>query len=224
MKPITVTKTLGAASANSIALSQTPVSGTPLTLNGAAVTGGVATLDTQRRVLLTYGSEGAPRTLTLAGANDAGIGVTEILAVPSGAGGTVASSFDYKTITRATPTGGGWTAAVTLGTNTIGATPWFIPDADLPTFALAFGTVLLSGSPTWSIEIPNEDPKAPIPSWGETQQPAPIVTTYSLAGLTDATANATAAASPVPILGWRLIVTGPGSVKAIATQAGLTSP
>src|SRR5215813_8621976 len=117
-----IEKQLGAASANAIALSQTPVSGTPLTLNGASVTAGVAVLDTQRRVLLTYGNEASARTMVLTGTNDQGAAISETLAIPSGAGGTVASYFDYLTLTAALPLGGGWTAAVTLGTNGVGST------------------------------------------------------------------------------------------------------
>ena len=106
MRPITVTKTLSAASANAIALAQTPVSGTALTLNGASVTAGVARLDSQRRILLTYGSEAAPRTMTLAGTNDAGATIGEVLSIPSGASGTVASLLDYLALSSALPLGG----------------------------------------------------------------------------------------------------------------------
>ena len=166
MRPITVTKTLTAASANAIALSQTPVSGTALNLNGASVTAGVATLDSQRRIALAYGNEAAPRTLTLTGTNDAGATLTEILSIPSGAPGTVATLQDFLTITRALPLGGGWTAAVTLGTSSIGATQWFIPDIDIAPFSIAIGTVIVSGTPTWSIELPYEDPRAAIPDVG----------------------------------------------------------
>ena len=68
--PAVLKKTLAAASANAIALLQTPVSGTKLTLNGAAVVNGVAVLDTQRRILLSFGNEAAQRTLAIAGFTD----------------------------------------------------------------------------------------------------------------------------------------------------------
>jgi hypothetical protein len=224
MRPITVTKTLVAGSVNAIALAQTPVSGTPLTLNGATVTGGVARLDSQRRVLLSYGNEVAGRTLTLTGTGDSGTPISEVLTIPSGATGTISSRFDYLTLTSALPLGGGWTASAALGTSNIGATPWFIPDINIAPFSIAIGTVLMSGTPTWSIELPYEDPRAPPPLWGQTQQPAVPPDVYPLSGITDVSANVTASIAPVPVLGWRLTVNGAGSVKAIATQSGMTSP
>lgn len=118
---------LAAASANNIAQSQTPTSGTALTLNGT--TAGV--LDVARRVLLTYGNEGSARTMLITGTDRYGNAQSETLAVPSGAGGTVATLLDYKTVTQALPAGGGWTAAVTLGTNGVASTPWVKLDSML---------------------------------------------------------------------------------------------
>jgi len=91
------------------------VTAASLSYNGSLATGGVATLDSPRRILLTFGVEGSARTLVLTGTNWSGLTITETLAVPSGAGATVASVLDYATLTSALPLGGGWTAAATLG-------------------------------------------------------------------------------------------------------------
>jgi hypothetical protein len=126
LNPVRITLSLAAASANNIALSQTPTSGSALTINGATASGGVATLDVARRVLLTYGSEGSARTLLVAGTNRSGNVISETLAVPSGGAGTVYTQQDFLTVTQLLPAGGGWTAAVTVGTNAVGSTPWVV--------------------------------------------------------------------------------------------------
>lgn len=124
MNPVRITLTLAAASANNIALSQTPVSGTALTINGSTASGGVATLDAARRVLLTFGNEASNRTLVVTGTDRYGHVISETLAVASGAGGTAFTLQDFATVTQLLPLGGGWTAAVTVGTNATGSSPW----------------------------------------------------------------------------------------------------
>lgn len=119
MNPITVTLQLQAANASLLATSQTPVSGTALTLTGSQP-------DVARRILLTYGNEAAQRTLVLTGTNRYGNTISETLTVPSGGAGTVYTQRDFLTVTSALPLGGGWSAAVTLGTTTIGSTQWFL--------------------------------------------------------------------------------------------------
>jgi hypothetical protein len=155
-----VSKQLAAASANNIALSQTPVSGTLLTLNGAAVTAGVATLDASRRVLITYGNEAAPRQLVLTGTWDGPFSqISETVNIPAGAAGTIASYFDYFTISSALPLGGGWTAAVTLGTNTTGSTQPQIFSHYQAIFTIGVD-VTNPGGATWEIDCTRDVPYA----------------------------------------------------------------
>lgn len=157
---IVITKQLAAASANNLATSQTPTSGTPLTLNGSAVTGGVGVLDTQRRVLLTFGDEASARTLVLTGTNSQGTTIGETLSIPAGGSSTVASLRDYLTITKALPLGGGWTAAVTLGTNGVGSTSPQLPSGYPAIFDIGFQVTPGSGNSV-SIEITRDIPYAP---------------------------------------------------------------
>jgi hypothetical protein len=215
MDPIVLTKAIVAASANNIALTQTPVSGTPLTLSGT--TAGV--LDTQRRVLLTFGSEAANRTLVLTGTNDAGAVITETLAIPSGAGATVASVQDFKTVTQAMPLGSGWTAAVTLGTNGVGSSPWFVPNFHITPFSMEFQATL-TGTANFSIELTETSPLVPIYPLGVANA-QPIPTVFSPTGFTALSATA-AATLTFPVQGWRLTInSGSGSVALAATQAGI---
>lgn len=157
MRPIIVTVgPLAAASANNIALSQTPTSGTALTLNGALVSGGVAVLDLPRRVLLTYGSEGAARTLVVTGTDFYGMTISETLSIASGAAGTASTVLDYKTITSLVPAGGGWTAAVTVGTATIASSrPVFLDTAGWPNVMLQ---ITVSGTVNYTIQQSADDP------------------------------------------------------------------
>lgn len=221
----TFTKALVAASANNIALSQTPVSGTPLTINGSTASAGVATLDTQRRVLLTFGSEAAQRTLVVTGTNDSGNPISETLTIPATSPGTIATLQDFLTVTSMVPAGGGWSAAVTVGTNTTGSTPWNVVNNQIdPTIIQVMGTVL-SGSATWSIEytyatIPGMPGNTGNQPWTYPTPPAPVfehATLVNQTGTLDGGINA-------PVTGWRLTITvGTGVVKCVGTQAGIAN-
>lgn len=216
-------KTLQAASANNLALSQTPVSGTPLTLNGAAVVGGVGILDTQRRILLTFGNEASNRTLALAGTNDAGQLIGETLTVASGASGTIASLLDYKTLTFALPLGGGWTAAVTLGTNTVGSTPWWIPTHFVAPFEVAADIEFPTGTgPTASIEYTDDTLLQPMSIYGALAPvtvPPPIANAWP--GLSAVAVNSYSVINR-NVSGIRLTVTGTGVlVQSVLRQSGI---
>ena len=155
MNPVNISFSLATANAAIIAASQTPVSGTALTLVG----GGTVTLDAARRMLLTYGNEGSARTLTIAGTDRFGNVQSEILAVPSGASGSVYTNRDFLTVTSALPLGGGWTAAVTVGTNAIGSTQWFVREwGQLGKLGVFFN--IGSTAVTGNFEITPDDPEA----------------------------------------------------------------
>ena len=96
MRPTTVTVgPLAAASANAIALSQTPTSA--LTLNGALATGGVATPDVPRRVLITTTANESAKTFTINGTDPNGNTVVDVVTGPNAS--TAQSHIDFKTIT-----------------------------------------------------------------------------------------------------------------------------
>lgn len=222
MRPIVLTKKLAAASANNIATSQTPTSGTALTLNGTLVSGGVATLDTPRRVLLTYGNEASGRTLVLSGTNGLGLTISETLVVPSGASGTVASLQDFATVTSAVPAGGGWTAAITLGTNATGSTIWVVPNYQQQVQNIGVECELLSGTATWQIDTTQNDPRLPISIYQPGYlTPAPVPTPFQPSGLNNLS-QSTQGVITTPIMGMRLtIVSGTGLVRATFLPAGL---
>jgi hypothetical protein len=123
MRPITVTVgPLAAASANNIALSQTPAAAGPLILNGSLVGGpgetGDAVLDTPRRILITTAD--STHLFTITGVSPTDAALTEVIAAN---GTSVYSTLDYAEVTSITINGAA-TAAVTVGTNGIASTPW----------------------------------------------------------------------------------------------------
>lgn len=215
MIPITVTKILAAASANNIATSQTPTSGTNLTINGSTASGGVATLDTQRRVLLTYGSEGSARTLFVKGTNQDGGIISETLSIPSGGSGTVASLFDYKTVTQLLPLGGGWTAAVTVGTSGVGSSRWVSVTPQV-TPGMVQWQVKATGTVNYTVETTLNEVNVVGLYPVVTPQPFPVV------ALQSQTIDGMGQSSTV-FLYWRITInSGSGSVSCIGLQGGIS--
>lgn len=139
---------LVAASANNIALSQTPSAA--FTLNGSTVSSGVATLDVARRVLFTTTDNTHSATIVGTGAN--GLTQTETVAMN---GTSIATVHDYKTITAITASAT-FSAAVTVGTNTTGSTLPLVCDV-YPTPGQFGLNWKVTGSATFSIEVSNED-------------------------------------------------------------------
>lgn len=120
MLPRTVTVgPLAAAAANNIATSQTPLAAGNLTLNGALASGGVATLDTARRVLFTpAGAEAGNGTVwTIYGTDWNGNSVSETVNGVDNPS-TAYTKYDYATVTRIA-VNKAQAGAVTVGTNTI---------------------------------------------------------------------------------------------------------
>jgi hypothetical protein len=209
MRPIVVTVgPLAGASAANLVASVTPTSGTPLTLL-------TNTLDMPRRILLTYGSEGAARTLVITGTGITGQTQSETLAVPSGAAGTVASVLDYATITSALPLGSGWTAAATLGTSTIAGSAWIMLDSwALPEVSLQ---CTVNGTVNYTVQQTLDDPNSisnPVAlsavTWVNSADTAVVA----------ATATAQSNYAYAPVFTRVLLNSGSGSVVYTVSQAG----
>lgn len=120
--PLTVNYVLATADADGIAQSQKPLAAGALTLNGALVSGGVATLDTQRRVVIGSDADDSGRTFTITGTNGAGNPITESLDGPTAAD-DVYTVLDYLTVTSVTIDAAA-AGNLTVGTNGIGSTAW----------------------------------------------------------------------------------------------------
>lgn len=154
MRPITATVgPLTAASANNVALSQTPGAAGALTLNGSLVAGGVAVLDNPRRILITTAD--TTHTFTVTGATPTGSVITEVV------GPITTSAFtaqDFKTVTSVTINAAA-TAAVTVGTNGIASTPWVrLDEWASPPVGIQCD---VTGTVNYTVQSTYDDPNSP---------------------------------------------------------------
>ena len=142
--------------ANNIALSQTPSGAGNLTINGSLASGGVATLDTPRRVLFTpAGAEATNSTVwTVYGTDWNNNSVSETVAGVNNPS-TVYTVYDYKTVTRIA-VNKAQAGAVTVGTNGVASSrPIF-----LDTFAPAPTSIQVTaaGTVNYTVQQSLDDP------------------------------------------------------------------
>lgn len=215
---VVVTKSLTAASANAIALSQTPAAAGSLTLNGASAVGGLATLDTQRRVLITSGGNDAGITFTVKGTNGAGAAISQT--VPGANAGTVATDLDFLTVSSIANSGAVAAGGVTVGTNAVGSTAWQIPNPHITPFEIGFAGEILSGAATYSVELTDDTLLAPMPIYSVAALPIPSL--YTVSGMAGQMGSSQGAVDGHAPAGWRLtILAGTGNSQVTATQSGI---
>ncbi len=209
MLPISVSVgPLAAASANAIALSQSLGGAGALTLNGALVSGGVATLDKPRRVTLTSAGNDSGLTWTVTGTDRHGIAQSETL---SGGNATaVTTVLDYATVTGIS--GSAATAGnVTVGTSSVASSQWARFDEFAPSDAIAH--VIVSGTVNYTVEETLDDPNStlnPISKSAMSWVPTGAALT---AATTSQNANIAA-----PIFARITLNSGTGSVRATFVQ------
>lgn len=218
---IVFTKTLAAASANNIATAQAAVAGTPLTLNGSAVSGGVATIDTYsatnntepgRRVLITSTSGSETAVIAITGTNSNGQTVSESVTF-SGSSTTLQSNLDYVTVTRIVPSGT-IVGNLSAGTNGVGASRWatlnWMGNSPLN---LGWLVELVSGSVNYTVQYTQDDPNN---LQGGASYPLSRDTAL---GAQTATADSTVS---TPVVAMRVLVnSGTGVIRARFVEAGL---
>jgi len=229
MRPVSLTKTLAAASANNICLSQALAAAGNLNLNGstsvaAQGTAGTfgfipkqAVLDTQRRILFTPAGAEAGKIATIIGTNDSGAIISETLTMVSNPS-TVASALDYKTVLQIS-FAVALASTITVGTNTTGSTVWVMPNFHLTPFAVDVRSQV-SGSVTFQGETTDDDFFTAINNAGLVNlTPAVNAATIIASGTTAAVTALTS-----PFRGFRLTVTtGTGTVTAQFEQAGIVN-
>lgn len=156
MRPIYATVgPLTAASANAICLSQTPSGAGALTLNGALVSGGVATLDTARRILITCAGNETGKTFVLTGTAANGKVQAETLAGPNAT--TVQSTLDFKTITSITISAAA-AGALTVGTSAVASSRWLrLDNWAFPQVAIQCD---VSGTVNYTVQQTLDDPNS----------------------------------------------------------------
>lgn len=153
MRPITVTVgPLVAASANNIALSQTPAGAGALLLNGS--TAGV--LDTPRQVLFTFAADETGHNFVVTGKN--GTGDTQSETVAGTTAGTKATVLSYKSVTSITISAAA-TGALTVGTNGVADSPWVRLDPWSNSYVSIQCTA--SGTVNYTVQQTLDDPNSP---------------------------------------------------------------
>lgn len=147
---------LASASANNICTSQTTAGAANLTINGSLASGGVATLDKPRRVLITDGGNDGSITFTLYGTDWNGTQCSETLQGTNGS--TIYSTYDYATITQITTSGATSGSGVTVGTNGIASSrPIFL---DTYGFAPVALQVDVTGSVNYTVQQSLNNPNS----------------------------------------------------------------
>lgn len=210
-QPRYISKTLAAASTNNIATSQTPVGAGNLTLNGAAVVGGVAVLDTQRQVLITQAADETGHNFTVYGTVDGGATTSEVVA--GSATASVHTTQSFKTVTRVAIDSAA-TGALQVGTNSVGATPWQIVNWDISPINLGLA-VIVSGTVNYTVQYTLEDPSGTYPNG--TAQP----TAFGISALTSKT-QALDSSVTTPVAAVQLqINSGTGTATLVLLQAGI---
>jgi hypothetical protein len=210
---IPITYTLGpldTADADGICQSQTPAGAVALTLNGALVSGGVASLGDARRVLVTTVSNESAKTLTIVGTDWQGNAITEVITGPNATTGYTNS--DFLTVTSVTASAA-FTGAVTVGTNGIASSPPFNLDIyNKPEVSLQ---VVVSGTVNWTVQQTLDNTYLTEPesvTWFD----------HPDANMVAETANRQGNYAYVPFATRVTLNSGTGSVTYTVVQAGIT--
>lgn len=204
-----------AATANGIALAQTPAGAGALTLNGALVSGGVATLDTVgRTVVIASVGDDSGRTFTITGtgpsAGNPAVNVAQTSTVKGANAGIAIVPLNFVTVTGVSINGAG-AGNITVGI-TGGSGPWIPWDANVRTrFEVAAAGVVNSGSPTWQVDVTYDDVFSVAPN---------SITAWPLAALTGKTGNAADVIANPGVRASRLTLTAVGSVTLTQSNQG----
>jgi hypothetical protein len=210
MRTVSISKTLAASSVNGIAQSQSVAAAGTLTLNGSLVTGGVANLGSQRRVLITSAGNDSARKATVVGTNATGTARTDIVNMASA--GAVVTPDDFLTVSTIS-VDGSIASTVTVGTNGTGSTDWIMPNFHMTPFDVTIDTEV-TGSVTYSIETT-------LDNYWDAKPVQPTVNIHTF--LNSGTVSAESVLSTA-VTGYRYTITsGTGTLTAQSTQAGITN-
>ena len=204
---------LVAASANNIALSQTTSGAAALILNGTLASGGVATLDTPRNILITDGGNDSTIKFIVAGTTFGNSPVTETVTGTNG--GTVATLTDFATVTSIKTTGATSGSGVTVGTTTTAGSNWLCMD-EWALSPLAC-QVEVTGTINYTMQLTSDDPNG----YNSTLTIPGVTWDSSMPGLlVSQTTSAFTVFTGIPKFVRILLNSGTGSLLGRVTQAG----
>jgi len=153
-RPHTFSLTPDAADDNGISVSQTPAAGGAqnLTITGALASGGVATMDVARQVIITSAGDESGRTFSVTGTNVHGDVIKEDI---TGINiGVATSVHDYKTVTQV-QVDADTAGAVLVGTSGVLASAWYpLNRIEFATHSIAG---IISGTANYDAELTYDD-------------------------------------------------------------------
>jgi hypothetical protein len=207
--PIVTTVTAIAGNAALIAAVQTLSAAGPLALTSATVT-----LDTPRRVIITSSGNDSGIKFTITGTSRVEQGSGAQSETVTGANvGAASTTQGFATVTGITASGA-TAGTVEAGTSGTASGPWVPWDMFTADFQVQVQGNVLSGSPTYQVDVTSDDVFL---TWLPPGVPFPRASTF--AGLAGATGNATAAITS-PVRASRLTLTAVGSVQLTQQQQG----
>lgn len=156
MRPITVkVGPLVTASANNICLSQSVSGAGSFILNGTTVSGGVATLDAPRRVLITSAGNDSAVSFTITGTTYSNSTTSEVILGSNAS--SVYTITDFLTISSI-KTSASTASTVTIGTNGIAGSSWVSCDP----WATSYISIqaVVSGTVNYTIQQTTDNPNS----------------------------------------------------------------
>lgn len=157
MQPITVTVgPIAAADDNGISTSQTAAGAGNLSINGALASGGVATLDKPRQVIVTSSGDDTGVLFTIYGTTYGDQEVSQTIRGVNSA--AAATTVDFKTVTRVY-VNGATDGNVIVGTNTAAGSRWV--RLDNWAFPQTVVQVNVSGTADFTVQTTMDDPNSP---------------------------------------------------------------
>lgn len=204
------------ADPDSIALTQTPLAGGDLTLNGTLVSGGVATLSPAGFITITTNGDESAKNATVYGTTAEGWTVVlGPFALAASATTTTYSVISFATVTRIAVSAA-LGAAVTVGTAQSGAGPWMPLDIMVPNQVTTISTNI-SGSLNYSWQFTNDN------IWGEAPtfaiDPNTIIAyAHPVAGLTGASSDQVGSTTTLMRAVRFLVNSGSGTARNVVMQ------
>lgn len=223
--PIAVSEVVTGADTSTVATSLLFSTVSSVTISGAAAAAvtvghsGAATMDLARHIIITSADDDTGITFTVTGTDWSGNTISETI---TGANAGAASGvLDFKTVTSVT-TSDATAAAVTVGTNGVGGSPWVRFD-DYASVAQVAIQATVSGTVNYSVQTTMDDPNV------VTNQTAPATYRWSRSGITwvdssdsnvvGATATKVSTFSVAPVFARVLLNSGTGTVTTTFRQA-----
>lgn len=219
--PYAISETITGANASTVSSTKKYQAITSITISGAAAGAltvgayGTATLDMQRRVLITSAGNDSGITFAITGTNQSGDVISETL---TGANATTAQSvLDYLTVTSIIPSAA-VASTLTIGTSGVASSPWVRFD-DYAANSQTTLAAIVSGIVNYDIQVSMDDPN----DANRGMTPAQVTWISSAdTAVVGATATKLSSFTFTPLFSRVLLNSGTGTVMTTFRQAYLS--